>query len=517
MKTNSTHAICACLSVMFVGASITVLAQTNKPKASSKQEWVDAIPDGTPHCIANAPAGYNSKACMVVVNRDEPISPAAINVPGGTTVYIRLDNPRWDEFTTFNSTVSQTLPLNLPVDALTSLASPLSNLQGAFRSLVLSQQKGVSILDYQPNPSPPTSTSWQQRAEALKAQGDAIIGLLRDVTDKIQVAGIRFTCVENYRAFDPARNSCNYTEPLTRTTVGQSITDANGVSATAAALSVPSNKITDLGTDITTFATNCNTITTQEAKEDCLKASDLLQAIESGISATVKDIQAAQDGLRQAQQQIAALNRIGPPNHLYFSIREPFLRNSTVTIMGTEVVTKSATTIGTVTVNWQQSGFILSTGLMGSGLANKTYAMSSIIRNQVVQTDPMTGKNLSIVTATSVGPAMDFPTVFGSWVVPWINRAKWENRCPGHCSFLLSGGAALNLTSKTADLAIGPSVELWGILVTPSLVWGRQSILSNGITVGYTGFGINPPSSLQTQTVWKKGFGIALTYALPTP
>jgi hypothetical protein len=183
--------------------------------------------------------------------------------------------------------------------------------------------------------------------------------------------------------------------------------------------------------------------------------------------------------------------------------------------VGTEVVTKTATTIATVTINWQPTGFVLSTGLLGSGMPNKTYAISSIVVNGQVQTDG--GKNLSKVTATNFQPAMDFPAVFGSWVIPWISRSHWQYRCPGHCSFLLSAGAALNLTTKTADFAVGPSFQVWGVLLTPSIVFGRQTVLANGITEGYTGFGNNPPSTVPTASAWKKAFGIALTYTLPTP
>jgi hypothetical protein len=112
---------------------------------------------------------------------------------------------------------------------------------------------------------------------------------------------------------------------------------------------------------------------------------------------------------------------------------------------------------------------------------------------------------------------MDFPAVFGSWVIPWISRARWENRCPGHCGFLLSAGVGLNLTTKTAEFAAGPSFQAWGVLLTPSMVFGRQTVLADGITEGYAGFGVNPPSTVPTASAWRNAFGIALTYTLPTP
>jgi hypothetical protein len=102
----------------FVGLSLALFAfffillppsaraqATQQTKSGTKQQWVrkDEIPKGTISCVANAPAGYPNKACLVNIDRDAPVSPPTLVVPGGTTIYIEMDNARWDEIVAFTS------------------------------------------------------------------------------------------------------------------------------------------------------------------------------------------------------------------------------------------------------------------------------------------------------------------------------------------------------------------------------------------------------------------------------
>jgi hypothetical protein len=481
-----------------------------KEKPPTGQQWVTEadIPKSTLNCAAAAPAGYPGKACLVEIDRDAPVAPPTLVVPGGTTIYVKLTKARWDEIVGFNTVVAQTAGPNLLADALTSLASPLSALQvtqhAPFLGLVL-----PSEID--------KSADLKKAEEDIQKQQKDMDDKLSNASKTVLAAGTQFSCLESYRRYNPAIVSCDSDGILTYGTAAQALSDAIDAANQAATLPLPSANLKMLDTSVTNFANSCSNFTDgSDERKTCIDSANQFQSAENRLDATLTAITTAQTALQAVVRQVTP-RKSGVPSTDVFRITQPFMRTATVTVTGTEFVTNTATTVSTMTVNWQQTAFVLSTGVMGSGLANKTYSISNVIVNGVVQTDPASGKNLSKVVSNSLQPSMDFPAVFGSWTIPWLSRAKWEYRCPGHCAFLLSAGAALNLTGKTADLAIGPSFQISGVMLTPSLVWGRQTVLADGITDGYTSFGINPPSTLPTKMAWKKAFGIALTYSLPLP
>jgi hypothetical protein len=352
--------------------------------------------------------------------------------------------------------------------------------------------------------------------DAIGKQQNAVDSTLGTVSKGVVSAGTQFSCLEAYKGFKRDLASCDSGVILTHDTASAALNAALDSTNSAAALPVPAAQLKILDTSIENFIKSCLSVKDTKFQSTCIEDANFLQSTENRLNATQTAIIAAQTALQGVVRQVTPRQQGGESSDV-FKITQPFMRAATVTVVGTEIVTNAATTVATVAVNWQQTPFVLSTGLMGSGLANKTYAVSSVIVNGVVQTDPATGKNLSKITANSLQPAMDFPMIFGSWTIPWLSRWSWEYHCPAHCAFLLSAGAGLNLAGKTADFSIGPSFEIGGVLLTPSLVWGRQTVLADGITEGYTGFGINPPSTVPTAVAWKRAFGIALTYTLPTP
>lgn len=475
-----------------------------------KQQLVTSIPADLQTCVPEAPAGYHHKACLVVIDRDSPVSPPTVLIPGGTAVYVKLDNPRWDESVTFNAAVSESAFPKYLSDALASLNPTLSSLQFSYHAANNEINKKSAILGIQRSKTLlPSDQEWEKMRDQIDSEETAIAGTIKTIHSAVQ----ELACFENYKQFDAAGPTCVQSVSLDHNTVKAALDSALQHAISASLLTLPD--LADLKANLAALDVLCGKLASPVSTSACRDASGALHNTETSLEVTIKVMPDAQKALTQASDLLSQIKPVIGP--LYFESLEPFRRTAVITVTGTEVVTKTVAAIASFTINWMESGFVLSTGLMGSGLANKSYAVSSIISNGAVQTDPATGKNLTIVTATSVQPAMDFPVVYGSWVVPWINRFKWQNACPGHCTFLLSAGAALNLSSKTADLAIGPSFQIWGVLITPSLVWGKQTVLLDGITVGYTGFGITPPSSLPTGNVWKKAFGIALTYAIPTP
>ena len=122
----------------------------------------------------------------------------------------------------------------------------------------------------------------------------------------------------------------------------------------------------------------------------------------------------------------------------------------------------------------------------------------------------------TIVTRSDTSPSVVAPELLVSYRLPWISRFSWENKCRGGCSFLLSGGAGANLTSKSADFDSGFSFQIGSVLFTPTVHYGRENRLSNGVAVGQQ-LGASPPNPLPTNYQWVKKFGIAVTYALPIP
>jgi hypothetical protein len=490
---------------LFMISSTFVLAPT---VIRADQKLIPALPKNLPACVTQAPAGYRGKACLQQVDRTNPISPPTLVVPGRTTIYVELDNPRWDETVLFNTAVSQAALPNFLSDLLTSLGSPISGLQTSMRSMNSSLTTNILPLK-----NLAVTTTWHDQANQLTDLENWIADALNAVNPQVQLATSQLTCLESHNVF--VSNACDQTQPLGPATLQTAVTAAISAAQTAATLPLPLSQITRLNASLTTFDAQCQALTDAADKSPCIDASNKLLSTAARQANVVKDIQTLQDTLSQVATQLGKVSLT--PATLYFEITQPFMRTATVTITGTEVVTKTATTIATVTINWSESGFLLSTGVMGTGIAYKTYALSSEIVGGTVQVDPANPtKNLSKVIGTSVRPNMDFPAVFGHWVIPWLNRWSWENACPSHCGFMLSGGAALNLNTKTADFAVGPSIQVLGLMITPALVFGRQSVLADGITVGYTGFGSNPPTSLPTAMAWKKAFGLALTYTIPT-
>jgi hypothetical protein len=154
-----------------------------------------------------------------------------------------------------------------------------------------------------------------------------------------------------------------------------------------------------------------------------------------------------------------------------------------VTITGQEAVNKTNSSVTTVTINTQNTNWIISTGILFSNLKFHTFTNAPIIVNGKPVLDP-TGKVTTVVTRSDTSPTVVAPVLLVSYRFPWISRFAWENKCRGGCSFLLSGGVGANLTSKTADFDTGFSFQIGSVLFTPALHYGRDNRLSNGVAVG---------------------------------
>jgi MBG domain len=192
-------------------------------------------------------------------------------------------------------------------------------------------------------------------------------------------------------------------------------------------------------------------------------------------------------------------------------------RTSTITVVATEVVSGATSNLGTLTINWQTQPFVLSSGILLSMMPYRSYAISQLIVNGAPIPDPTNpGKYLAYINQTVTHPSISFPMVFGNYRIGRFSRYDWENKCPNHCAFLVTGGMGYNIVQKTADFAGGLSFQIGSVLLTPAAHVGRETLLTNGLYPGEI-LGSNPPSALLTQNAWTVHFGLALTIAIPTP
>jgi hypothetical protein len=242
--------------------------------------------------------------------------------------------------------------------------------------------------------------------------------------------------------------------------------------------------------------------------DPCYGMYDTDQSLENLYTSELTTLQTAQGSLLQAVQVLSTWP--AHPDDLAFKTTLNRNQSATIVITGMEIITKTSTTVATVTINTMTSRFVLSTGLMYTTTPFRNYAITNGVSGGVA-----TG-NSSVTKSTSV-PSIDFPVVFGSYIIPGLSKADWENRCRNHCAFLFSAGLGLNLGAKTADLAGGPSFQYGGFMVTAAAVGARQNQLLDGVYVTQTNSGITMSSDLPTSTHWTVGGGIALTYTIPTP
>jgi hypothetical protein len=88
--------------------------------------------------------------------------------------------------------------------------------------------------------------------------------------------------------------------------------------------------------------------------------------IKNLANAAMTDIQKAQAAISQTAQELASLS-LSPPVAEY-SITRGKSFNSTIAIVAQDVISKTSTTVATVTVNWQSNHWVVSLGV-GSRVA----------------------------------------------------------------------------------------------------------------------------------------------------
>jgi hypothetical protein len=231
------------------------------------------------------------------------------------------------------------------------------------------------------------------------------------------------------------------------------------------------------------------------------------------IDDTLSDILAAQKALQAAGLVLANIPR-SLPQYTY-CMELPKNVTGTISIVTQVPPLTTTTTVTAIPISSSLSHWLASTGVAFSFAGANSYSNTPLFANGKPVLDS-NGKPETVVTQTITRPTVVFPAVMGHYMIPWFNHWQWENSCPRHCGFLLSGGVGANLTAsqKSADFLGGASFQLGSVLITPAahVTWDVR--LAQGVKVGDQ-LGSSPPSPLPTKRSVVTKFAIGISYVLP--
>jgi len=471
-------------------------ARAQAPTPSPAPAPAPAPPAATtqtlPECVPSAPDGYPGNACEVTIDRISPASPASMVVRGHTTVTIRVKNARWNETVSFTTATSKVTFVDVLGTFFKNAISPL-------QQLVLSQQAHSKAF-----------------VETIDSIGDA----QKRVRDKLNAvllaqsnATVALTCLETFKVLDDAaaKFSCKPNENLTSATFDAAKQHAIQLMTAAATMPLPVAEYKAVDAKVTADVTASLAMQDGAPKDAALAKDDVYSTNQTLLNSVIGDAQTTQKTLLETAEQLT--NMAGSPVEATYTLQQPKNYNSTVTVAAQEVISKTSTALGTVTISWQSNPWEVSTGILFSTLVSRSYTNAPLIENGQPVLDSG-GKTLTVVTESDTRPVVVLPLVMLNYRMRRLSGYSWENKCPNHCAFLVSGGVGLNLSTKTADFAVGPSFQIGAVLFTTAAHFGRETVLTNGVTVGEQ-LGSSPPSPLPTANHWKTGFGFGISYVLP--
>jgi hypothetical protein len=449
-----------------------------------------------PACVPSASAGYPGKVCTVTIKRSSPASPTTLTVAAGTTVKIVIKSARPDESISFTPVTTQVAPVDVLGTFIKASSAPLQAID--FRTKAAAAFNFTGAADLTDSTTTPTDVQ-----TALADQKDIAADVLK-VLDETSSAASQLACLEAYRGVESkAPGGCSAQVFKTSSEYNKGKNDAIKVFKDAARATLPIALLKAIDTAIdgkVDLTTDADTVTLYNR---AMSNQVLLNAL-------VNDVQTTQKTLREAAEVLENLNESAPDAS--FSMKQAKNYNSTITITAQELVSKATSTLATVTINWQSNPWSISTGFMYSTVPTRSFVNSDIILNGQPSLDPGSGKNLTQVTESDAVTILA-PLVMANYRIgPW-SRANWENSCPNHCAFLLSGGIGLNPVSKIAEYAVGPSFQFGEVLFSPLAHIGKDTFLTNGVTVG-SQLGVGPPD-LPIGSSWGVHFGFAISYILP--
>lgn len=498
----------------------------------SKDQW-----NALPTCVSNAQAGYGSKnRCKVAINRNDPTIPTAFTVPKDTIVYVRLENTRPNENVAFTVSATKITPPDIAA--------------GIAKSGIPSIQTAVfsnKLIPHAPPPPPGQApalagsvrnTRIDQFYDHVAKLQDALTDVLNDDIKWVVDANNVVSCLSVYQVVTPdlvapkpiidpkaslpdfVPHRCDQRAMLDRDKFFAAVPSVVAYANFAAFIALPSLDVADLDQVVKSFYLTClayvpDGLSQQDDIAICRQYGQRLATQESLIDLSLTDVQKSQDTISATVQSINYIVANPAPDNLTYSFIAKKHINTVVTITGVEVISKVNSAVAVVTINQTALAVVVSTGISFSNLTYNTFAATPIIVNGQPVLDP-SGKVLTQVTESSQSPSVIVPLALVSYRINRLSRADWETKCPNGCSFLIGGGAGANLTTKSADFDVGPSFQIGGLLLTPTVHWGRDTRLTNGVAVGQQ-LGSSPPSTLPTKNSWVTKWGFAITYSIPLP
>ena len=479
-----------------------------------------------PPCRVSAPAGYHQDNCRIQIWRTVPISPpTTLTLPAGTPVFVELFEARQNENVAFTLAANATGPHQVGPTLLPAIIPGLNAITFSSQIPAVNQQMHAFTNRLSPEDKAKVATDSQQLASAIEARQDELVKDTNQVLTEVQNAAVAMNCLSSYETLVPvgAGFKCSQAQMLGYDEFPPAVDKAFDMITTSVAEPLRINDVSDLDSVVKAFYLTCLSYYPKMGREAgdtaskfCRGNAEALSTREGLLDTAITDIQKAEDTLIQSKETLAAWIRVpSSPKVVIFEYTPPSLTNLTVTIAGTEVVSKTASPIATVTILAQATHVVISTGIAFSNLRFNTFTNSPVLVNG----SPVLNPNGSVETLVH-GSATNFsvmaPIALVSYRINSISNFKWETRCPGSCSFLLSGGVGANLTAKEADFDLGGSFEWAGVLFTPALHFGSDVRLAHGVYVGQN-LGANAPSPLPTTNKWVRKGAFVITYSIPIP
>jgi hypothetical protein len=449
------------------------------------KQAIAQIPADTPECSSVATFKYKPNACKVTVHRSDPGSPQPVSVPPNTTVYIDVQNQQPNEYI-------QAVVVNDALPHIDALGDIIAKLTTPLGSLSLSQSvigaHAVHPLQFTP-------------AESLEQRQDVLYKTLA----RYYGAYIEASCLSVYLQYSSSATAC-LTTPIPNAAAydaakAKAIADIDSTVAdtTTNPPYIPAD-LPQLDADVKAFCptvvphTNeCDRLLSNEQRIDGLASAVAVKGKQSPnpLPATVATLRIVQD---QAPTNLVPYKK-GPDRKL------------TVKLNGIEQIASASFNFATVVINWQQTNWGLSTGVVLSALKNKSFANAPMYNSSGQPITDGSGKTYTVVTVSKTYPGIISPVFLVNY------RLHNFQADQGRFALLFSAGIGANIFTKSADFAAGPSIQFGSVIFTPAVHYGRQTNLTNGVHVGDQ-LGTGPPA-LPTYNPYKPAIGLGITYRIP--
>lgn len=449
-----------------------------------------------------------SGMCYWDIDRAAELAPPPLVVHANTRILVRVKNLRQNEPITPAVVFTKVVPPSPGNDILKNAVNPLQAITST-----PSQHPAAEYVALNPKACDPTSALFNADGCQAYLSADA-----NSIQASINHANAALACLESYQIANPS-DPPEQIQPKPAieayTCMPSQQINPNSKSDDSDSFASQKKLVTDAITTITTMVTEAvgmfTTFDNFIGKDTTGKYSKQI-AFDAELKSAISAIQTGQGTLQQSYLLLLSIPDAPVKSKIYY-FDVPHLTTATVTITGTEIISKTSSTISTWTASSTSYNFVFSAGLGFSNLVNRTFANTPLIQNGSPVLNS-SGNVISMVTETDTKLSVMAPEILGSYELPW--QRKFHAACSFGCSLLLSGGIGANLTTKSADFDTGASLRLADILITPAVHFGRETRLIDGITVGEQ-IGANAPSSLPTKTKWVRKLGVVLTYAIPLP